>query len=110
MPFEKGGRADKQGNRYEINCIIYEILKVLNEINYAKEVYIDVKSMMKQFEERTICLISFWLRNKIKSQGTANSSKAADKQIATKCLDLWDIMFERQLGSVREVSRKLMER
>lgn len=28
MPFEKGGRADKQGNRYEINCIIYEILKV----------------------------------------------------------------------------------
>ncbi len=33
MPFEKGGRADKQGNRYEINCIIYEILKVLNEIN-----------------------------------------------------------------------------
>lgn len=35
MPFEKGGRADKQGNRYEINCIIYEILKVLNEINYS---------------------------------------------------------------------------
>ncbi|WP_434311480.1 hypothetical protein [Hominifimenecus sp. rT4P-3] len=41
---------------------------------------------------------------------TANSSKTADKQIADKCLDLWDIMFERQLGSVREVSRKLMER
>ena len=41
---------------------------------------------------------------------TANSSRMADKQIAGKCLDLWDIMFERQLGSVREVSRKLMER
>lgn len=41
---------------------------------------------------------------------TANSSNMADKQIAYKCLDLWDIMFERQLGSVREVSRKLMER
>lgn len=41
---------------------------------------------------------------------TANSNKVADKQIAAKCLDLWDIMFERQLGSVREVSRKLMER
>lgn len=40
----------------------------------------------------------------------ANSNKVADKQIAAKCLDLWDIMFERQLGSVREVSRKLMER
>ena len=41
---------------------------------------------------------------------TVNSSRMADKQIAGKCLDLWDIMFERQLGSVREVSRKLMER
>lgn len=27
MPLEKGGRADKKGNQYEINCIIYEILK-----------------------------------------------------------------------------------
>ena len=35
MPFEKGGRADKQGNRYEINCIIYELLKILNETNYS---------------------------------------------------------------------------
>ncbi len=41
---------------------------------------------------------------------TANSNKVTDKQIAARCLELWDIMFERQLGSVREVSRKLMER
>ena len=41
---------------------------------------------------------------------TANSEKSGDKQIAEKCLELWDIMFERQLGSVREISRKLMER
>lgn len=41
---------------------------------------------------------------------TVNSSKLADKQIADKCLNLWDIMFERQLGSVREISRQLMER
>lgn len=41
---------------------------------------------------------------------TANSNKVTDKQIAAKCLELWDIMFERQLGSVREVSRKIMER
>jgi hypothetical protein len=33
-----------------------------------------------------------------------------DKQTAEKCLELWDIMFEKQLGSVREISRKLMER
>jgi len=32
------------------------------------------------------------------------------KKIADKCLELWDIMFEKQLGSVREISRKLMER
>ena len=33
-----------------------------------------------------------------------------DKQITDKCMELWDIMFERQLGSVREISKKLMER
>lgn len=41
---------------------------------------------------------------------TANSNIISDKEIAAKCLELWDIMFERQLGSVREISRKLMER
>lgn len=41
---------------------------------------------------------------------TANSSRMTEKQIADKCLNLWDIMFERQLGSVREISRQLMER
>ena len=35
MPFEKGGRADKQGNRYELNCVIYEMLKVIDETNYS---------------------------------------------------------------------------
>ena len=38
MPFEKGGRADKQGNRYEVKCIIYELLKVLDEVNYSVEI------------------------------------------------------------------------
>lgn len=35
MPFETGGRADKLGNSYEIDCIIYEMLKVLDEKNYS---------------------------------------------------------------------------
>ena len=35
MPLEIGGRADKMGNRYEIKCIIYEMLKVLREANYS---------------------------------------------------------------------------
>ena len=37
MPLEKGGRADKKGNQYEINCIIYEILKILDEINMSMQ-------------------------------------------------------------------------
>lgn len=41
---------------------------------------------------------------------TANSQKEIDRKTAEMCLELWDIMFERQLGSVREISRKLMER
>lgn len=41
---------------------------------------------------------------------TANSTSENEKMIALKCMDLWDIMFERQLGVVRDVSRKLMER
>lgn len=27
MPYEKGGRADKKGNKYEINCIVYEVFQ-----------------------------------------------------------------------------------
>ena len=41
---------------------------------------------------------------------TASSNIVTKKQISDKCLELWDIMFERQIGSVGEFSRKLMER
>ena len=27
MPYEKGGRADKKGNKYEINCIVFTMGK-----------------------------------------------------------------------------------
>ena len=40
----------------------------------------------------------------------ANSEKEREKQISEKCLELWDVMFEKQIGRVRELSRKLMER
>ena len=36
MPLERGGRADKMGNRYEVRCIIYEMLKVLREVRIFK--------------------------------------------------------------------------
>ena len=41
---------------------------------------------------------------------TANSLRESDRQIAEKCLELWDVMFEKQIGQVRELSRALMER
>lgn len=31
MPYEKGGRADKNGNRFEIRWVIYQLLQVLEE-------------------------------------------------------------------------------
>src|SRR5690625_4842285 len=31
MPYERAGRADKQGNRYEIKWCVYQLLKVLDE-------------------------------------------------------------------------------
>lgn len=35
MPLERGGRADKIGNRYEVKCIISELLKLISEKNYS---------------------------------------------------------------------------
>lgn len=35
MPYEIGGRADKSGNRYEIRCVIYQMLRILEEKIYS---------------------------------------------------------------------------
>lgn len=40
----------------------------------------------------------------------AGSAYEKDKKIARECLDLWDMMFEKQIGQVRMLSRELMER
>ncbi|WP_301107120.1 hypothetical protein [Sporosarcina sp.] len=32
------------------------------------------------------------------------------KSIANECLDIWDLMFEKQIGPIRSLSQKLMER
>lgn len=31
VPYEKGGRADKDGNRYEIRWVVYQLLQILEE-------------------------------------------------------------------------------
>lgn len=41
---------------------------------------------------------------------TANSDKEIEQKIAEKCLELWDVMFEKQIGQVRDLSRRLMNR
>lgn len=41
---------------------------------------------------------------------TANSDVEIDKCVAEKCLELWDIMFEKQIGQVQYLSKQLMER
>ncbi|WP_252214225.1 hypothetical protein [Clostridium sp. VAP41] len=35
MPYEMGGRADKSGNRYEIRCVMHQMLKLLEEKIYS---------------------------------------------------------------------------
>ena len=32
------------------------------------------------------------------------------KAISDKCLDLWDLMYENQIGSIRNLSQKIMDR
>lgn len=56
----------ESGEMFELRMMFYERYP-----EYAKEIYMDVPSMMKKFEERTIRLISLWLKNKMKSQGRA---------------------------------------
>ena len=41
---------------------------------------------------------------------TSGSSQANMKEITNFCLDLWDKMFEYQVGSARRLSQELMER
>ena len=41
---------------------------------------------------------------------TSGSPLPDIKDIAKECLDIWDVMFEKQIGSIRSLSLKLMER
>lgn len=51
MPLERGGRADKMGNRYEVRCIIYEMLKVLRgrQTSWEKYVYSSICQDMSRY-------------------------------------------------------------
>lgn len=78
---ERHAFSDKSDDEQFMRCFLHDITQESDEMfelrmmfyehypKYAKEIYIDVKTMMNQFEGRTIRLISFLLKNKIKSQG-----------------------------------------
>lgn len=78
---ERHAFNDKKDDEQFMQCFLHDINRESDKLfelrmmfyehypEYAKEVYIDVKTMMNQFEGRTIRLISFWMKNKIKSQG-----------------------------------------
>ena len=56
--------SEESDELFELRMMFYE-----HYPDYAKEVFINIKNMMEKFEQRAIRLISFWLQNKIKSQG-----------------------------------------
>jgi hypothetical protein len=41
---------------------------------------------------------------------TSGSPLHETKDIAKECLNIWDLMFEKQIGPIRSLSQKLMER
>lgn len=41
---------------------------------------------------------------------TTNLKSPKMKAISDKCLDLWDLMYENQIGSIRNLSQKIMDR
>jgi len=40
----------------------------------------------------------------------SSSRQLEHKEISAQCLDLWDLMFEKQIGSARTLSREMMQR
>jgi hypothetical protein len=56
------------------------------------------------FEDK-ILRSTIWLYDE-----TSESTLPEMKYIAEKCLDIWDLMFEKQIGPVRQLSQKLMDR
>ena len=94
MPFELGGRADKKGNRYEHNCAIYEMLKIIDEVNYSV-----VIEALGDDEKGTDILVTTMKNEKEHQQCKArNASKEywdmSDLK-AKRILKTWDFQLNR---------------
>ena len=101
MPLEKGGRADKMGNRYEIRCIIYEMLKILREVNYS----IVIEALGEDEVGTDILITGFEGKKEHQQCKVRNASKEywtiADLK-ARNILNNWKKQLER--GDNREVA------
>ena len=70
---------------------------IINGINYQSE-------KMRRIEEKLPELI-------IGLYDETSSSKRAEVQkVAEKCLDIWDLMYEKQIGSIRNLSQQIYDR
>ena len=95
MPYEKGGRADKKGNKYEINCIVYELLKVLDGSNYSV-----VIEALGEDEKGTDILVTNQEGTKEHQQCKARNGSSDNWTIselkARKIFNAWKIQLDRE--------------
>ena len=95
MPYEKGGRADKKGNKYEINCIVYELLKVLDGSNYSV-----VIEALGEDEKGTDILVTNHEGKKEHQQCKARNGSSDNWTIsdlkARKIFNAWKIQLDRE--------------
>ena len=105
---------ESKAGRRQINAFIRYLEKnTISLIDYADIILELCKNILQMKSEE---LQSQWgiemevSKLIISLYDETTNSTISGKKIADKCLELWDIMFEKQLGSVREISRKLMER
>ncbi len=74
-------------------------------LDLCKSVVVGIDNSTRYWYIDEISKMVIWLYDE-----TCNSQINEDKKIAFKCLNVWDIMFEKQLGSARKLSFELMER
>ena len=95
MPYEKGGRADKKGNKYEINCIVYDLLKVLDGSNYSV-----VIEALGEDEKGTDILVTNHEGKKEHQQCKARNGSSDNWTIsdlkARKIFNAWKIQLDRE--------------
>lgn len=103
MPLERGGRADKMGNRYEVRCIIYEMLKVLREVNYS----IVIEALGDDEVGTDILITNFEGQKEHQQCKVRNASKICQETKGKIDYDKGFIRLPRQQVAFRKKCRKI---